>query len=110
MRSRILHFIICACALNIGAAHANWQYSGEYTYNMNSYDNGERATVSLRGGMTYAMAKMKNDVGSIVNTFCVNPSTGEVMLLEGNNCSVWNWVGIIFPKSIITNHHCFQVI
>ena len=87
MRSRILHFIICACALNIGAAHANWQYSGEYTYDMSPYDNGERATVSLRGGMTDAMAKMKNEVGSIVNTFCVNPSTGEVILLEGNSCS-----------------------
>jgi len=85
MRSRILYFIVCACALNIGAAHANWQYSGEYTYNMNSYDNGERATVSLRGGMTYAMSKIKNEVGSIVPSFCVNRTTGEV--IQDDDCS-----------------------
>jgi hypothetical protein len=66
MRSRILHFIICACALNVGTACANWQYSGEYTYDMAYRDNGGRATVSLRGGMTYAMSKIENNVGSIV--------------------------------------------
>lgn len=86
MRSRFLHFIICASALNIGVAHANWQYSGEYTYNMAYSDSGERATVSLRGGMTYAMANMKNNVGAIVLQFCVNPTTGEVEQTDGD-CS-----------------------
>lgn len=90
MRSRILHFIICACALNVGTACANWQYSGEYTYDMAYRDNGERATVSLRGGMTYAMAKVENNVGSIVPSFCVNRTTGEVIPLGGDNdCSAY---------------------
>lgn len=91
MRSRILHFIICACALNVGTACANWQYSGEYTYDMAYRDNGERATVSLRGGMTYAMSKIENNVGSIVTSFCVNRTTGEVIPLgNGEDCSSYS--------------------
>lgn len=91
MRSRIFYFIVCACALNIGTARANWQYSGEYTYNMAYTDSGERATVSLRGGMTYAMAKVKNEVGSIVPSFCVNRTTGEIILLgAGEDCSSYS--------------------
>jgi len=90
MRSRIFYFIVCACALNIGTARANWQYSGEYTYNMAYTDSGERATVSLRGGMTYAMAKIKNEVGSIVPSFCVNRTTGEVQVLgDYDDCSAY---------------------
>lgn len=76
MRKRILSFLILSAALNGGAALANWQYSGEYTYDMNAYDNGGRVAVSVRGGATYAMAKMQND-SPIVFSYCVSDS-GEV--------------------------------
>ena len=76
MRSRFLHFIICASALNIGVAHANWQYSGEHTYDMAYYDRGERVSVSLRAGASFAMGKAQNNAGVIVYSYCYDPVTG----------------------------------
>ncbi|MBO7509187.1 MAG: hypothetical protein J6T57_02850 [Alphaproteobacteria bacterium] len=83
MRIRILPFVIGLCALNTGVAHANWQYSGEYTYDMGYYDNGERVAVSLRGGATYAMSKMAGDANSIIYSFCVDPATGAISDYDG---------------------------
>lgn len=73
-------------ALNSGVALANWQYSGEYTYDMNSYDNGGRASVSVRGGASYVMAKMHNDT-PIVFSYCMNSSTGEIQDWNGGDCA-----------------------
>ena len=77
MKRGILSFLIASVALNCGVALANWQYSGDYTYDMNEYDNGGRASVSVRGGATYAMSKMHNDA-PIVFSYCVDPLTGTV--------------------------------
>ena len=90
MRSRIFYFLACVLVLNTGAAQANWQYSGEYTYKTSSDDDGGRATVTLRGGMSYVMASMKNEVGSVVPVFCVNSGTGEVIPLgTADDCSAY---------------------
>ena len=83
MKKRFLHFLIASVALNSGAALANWQYSGEYTYDMYAYDNGGRASVSIRGGASYAMSKMSNDT-TIVPSYCVNPATGDITDWEGD--------------------------
>lgn len=81
--------------LNTGVAMANWQYSGEYTYSMSAYDNGQRASVALRGGMSYAMAKVNNDVGSIVYSYCINSTTGEVFPIDAaGDCS--SYVGATY--------------
>ena len=79
MRSRIAYILFGLFALDIGAANAGWQYSGEYTYNPNAYDDGSRTTFSLRGGATFARAKMQNDVGSVVSGYYANYDTGEVI-------------------------------
>ena len=84
MKRGILSFIIASVALNGGAALANWQYSGEYTYDMYAYDNGGRAAVSIRGGASYAMSKMSNDVGSVVYSYCIDPLTGELSSTESD--------------------------
>ena len=83
MKRGILGFLIASVALNAAPAVANWQYSGEYTYDMNSYDNGGRAAVSVRGGASYVMAKMHNDA-SIVFAYCVNSTTGEIQDWTGD--------------------------
>ncbi len=77
MRKGVFGLIVCISALNVAPVLANWQYSGEYTYDMNEYDSGERISVSVRGGATYAFAKMHNDT-SIVFAYCVNSGTGEI--------------------------------
>ena len=86
MKRGILSFLIVSVAMHCGAAPANWQYSGEYTYNMYEYDTGGRASVSIRGGASYAMSKMSNDT-TIVFSYCVNPTTGEIQDWTGE-CDV----------------------
>jgi hypothetical protein len=78
MRSRIFAFVIVLCGVSSGAALANWEYSGGYMYNPNYNDSGSRATVSLRGGASLAFSKIKNEVGSIIYSYCVDPETGEI--------------------------------
>lgn len=79
MKNNVCGFIAGLLALNMGAAYANWQYSGEYTYNTSRYDDGGRTVISLRAGASYAMSKMQNDVGGVVYSYCINSATGEVM-------------------------------
>lgn len=74
MKAGFLYILSACVALSSGAAMANWQYSGEYTYDMSYYDNGGRTAVSLRGGASYAMSGMKNDANSIVYSLCVDES------------------------------------
>ncbi|MCR4917454.1 MAG: hypothetical protein K5912_00735 [Alphaproteobacteria bacterium] len=84
-------------SLGTGAANANWQYSGEYTYNPYERDDGARTVVSLRGGATFAFAKMQNDVGSVVSEYYVNYNTGEVISAAQydicTNCSDFQHAG-----------------
>ncbi|MBO4582490.1 MAG: hypothetical protein J5714_00335 [Alphaproteobacteria bacterium] len=82
MRSRIFSFIVALCGLWFGAAHANWEYSGGYMYNPDYTDSGSRAAISIRGGATYALAKMRNDA-PMVFAYCVNTETGDVQDWSG---------------------------
>jgi hypothetical protein len=78
MKKRFCYLIAGFIAAHSGVASANWQYSGEYTYNPSSYDDGGRTIIALRAGASYAMARMQNDVGGVVYSYCINPETGEV--------------------------------
>ena len=76
MRSRILSFVAILCGLSSGVAFANWQYDDGYGYPSN--DDGSRVSVSFRGGASFAISKIKNEVGSVVYSYCVDPDTGAV--------------------------------
>ena len=78
MRMRIFSFIAIFFGLHADAVLANWQYDDGYGYSDEYNDNGSRVSVSLRGGASLAMAKIKNEVGSVVYSYCVDPETGEV--------------------------------
>ncbi len=78
MRSRILSFFAVLCGLSAGSAFANWQYAGGSLYDTGYGDNGSRVTVSFRGGASLAFSKIKNDVGSVVYSYCVDPVTGDI--------------------------------
>ena len=82
MRKGALIFLSAFVAMNTGIASANWQYSGEYANHTAYYDNGGRASVTLRGGASYAMSRMNNDADSIVYSFCVN---GDSFSLPDSN-------------------------
>ena len=84
MKTKNLFFVLPIFAAFCGtSAFGNWQYSGEYTYNPGYYDNGMRTVVSVRAGVSYLMAKMHNESGSIVSEYCVNYDTGSVSPAQG---------------------------
>lgn len=88
MKTKNLLFIFPIVAAVCGtSAFANWQYSGEYTYDPGAYDDGMRTVVSFRAGATFLMSKMHNDFGSIVSEYCVNYETGAVQASQGGVCS-----------------------
>ena len=78
MKKKITCLVAGILAAHNSAALAGWQYSGEYTYNPAYYDDGGRTIVSLRAGASYAMSRIKNDVGGVIYSYCINPTTGEV--------------------------------
>ncbi|MBO4682977.1 MAG: hypothetical protein J5611_00130 [Alphaproteobacteria bacterium] len=78
MKKKITCLIAGIIAAHTGATFADWQYSGEYTYNPAYYDDGGRTVISLRAGASYAMSRIKNDVGGVIYSYCINPTTGEV--------------------------------
>lgn len=63
-------------------AVAGWQYKGYYIDDGYYEDDGSRFTVSLRGGLSFANAKMKNEVGNLDAYYYINPDTGAAVSLR----------------------------
>ncbi len=60
-------------------AMAGWEYDGYRTNDGLYNDNGLRFTIGLRGGLSIADAKMKNEIGSLYAAYWINDTTGEVI-------------------------------
>lgn len=63
-------------------AFANWQYDGYYISDGGYEDDGSRFTIGVRGGLSVANAKMKNDVGNLDGYYYINPTTGAAVSLR----------------------------
>lgn len=63
-------------------AFAGWQYDGYYVDDGYYEDDGSRFTISLRGGLSLANAKMKNEVGNLDAYYYINPTTGAAVSLR----------------------------
>lgn len=62
-------------------AFAGWQYGG-YRINDGYYnDDGSRFVIGFRGGVSFANAKMKNDVGNLDGYYYVNPTNSATVSL-----------------------------
>ena len=62
-------------------AVAGWQYDGYYIDDGYYTDDGSRFTISLRGGLSLANAKMKNEVGNLDGYYYINPTTNVAVSL-----------------------------
>lgn len=62
----VLPLLMCAVGTT---AQANWEYNGEYVRDGYYTDDGGRFSVSLRGGMSYGMGKIKNDMGNLTTNY-----------------------------------------
>lgn len=73
-------FLIVACFASMPAL-AGWQYDGYYIKDGYYTDDGSRFTISLRGGLSLANAKMENKVGNLDGYYYINPDTGVAVSL-----------------------------
>lgn len=82
MRSRNLLLLpIVAGALITGAARANWEYAGYYVGEGAYTDDGSRFTVSVRGGASVGIGKIKNEIGELTPLYYMSPD-GSTILSE----------------------------
>lgn len=79
MMKRMLFVLpMIACLVSAGA-RANWEYDGTYVRDGYYRDDGRRFIILVRGGMSYGMAKMKNDIGTLTSEFYYNPNDGSIV-------------------------------
>ena len=67
------------CILSIAPAFAGWQYDGYYVNDAYYSENDVRFVIGFRGGVSWANAKIKNDVGNLYGYYYVNDVTGDVV-------------------------------
>lgn len=77
-------------------AFAGWQNAGYYVDDGYYTDDGSRFVIGLRGGVSFANAKMKNDMGSLESGYYINTDTGEVIsdlryYLAGGGADIPGW-------------------
>lgn len=92
----VLPLLMCA---NFGVAQANWEYESEYVGGGWYVDDGSRFVLSVRGGASYGMGKIKNDIGELISTYYYNPddlsviSEGYYELTCGAGCAGYMNIG-----------------
>lgn len=97
MRKRNFYALsLLSCVLAMPAC-ANWQYPGTYVGDGWYEDDGTRFIISARGGASFGMGKIQNDVGAIVTGYYVSPDYNEIAT-QGyceatGNCSGWIYAG-----------------
>ncbi len=80
------------------STYAGWQYPGGYGVHS---DDGGRMAVSLRGGASFASAKLKNEVGVMTEDYWVDSSGGIIPdyifapCEEAGLCDDFNYAGTI---------------
>ena len=73
MKVKYLSFLIFFAAT---PAFAGWQYNGYYVNDGYYNDDGSKFVMGIRGGLSIANAKMKNEIGSLDGYYYINPTTG----------------------------------
>ena len=62
-----------------GVARANWEYEGERVRDGYYQDDGRRFIIAIRGGISYGLGKMKNDIGTLTSEYYYNPNDGSII-------------------------------
>lgn len=79
MKLKSLALCSVLCALCVGPANANWQYSGTYVGDGWYEDDGSRFVISFRGGASMGFGTIKNEVGSLTTEYYVSNVDGTVI-------------------------------
>jgi len=81
MKSRKFLFSLLS-VLCVMPAFAGWEYNGYYINDGYYNDDGMRFVIGAHGGLSWANAKMKNDIGNLDGYYYINPSTGTAVSLS----------------------------
>ncbi len=79
MRSRNLFLLPFLSCLIFGAASANWEYAGYYVGDGAYEDDGSRFIVSVRGGASFGMGTIKNEIGELTPLYYMSPDGGTII-------------------------------
>lgn len=63
----------------VAPAFAGWQYDGYYIDDSYYTDDGTKFVIGFRGGMSWANAKIHNEIGNLYGYYYVNETTGDVI-------------------------------
>lgn len=89
--------------LMTNAAFAGWQYDGYYIGDGYYRDDGARFIISVRGGLSLANAKMKNELSGLEGYYYANTDNGMVISEAAYDIAVdagtidaadWSYVGV----------------
>lgn len=78
MKKLLFVLPMIACMASSGA-RANWEYDGVYVRDGHYEDDGRRFIILVRGGMSYGMGKMKNDISTLTSEFYYDPNDGAIV-------------------------------
>ncbi len=84
----VLPMLLC---LGLPTARANWEYGGDNVTTSGYQDDGRRFIILVRGGISYGMAKMKNDVGTLGAEYYYD--NGAIFPCAGTGCSSYQYLG-----------------
>ena len=65
--------------LSVVPAFAGWQYDGYYVDDSYYTEDNTKFVIGFRGGLSWANAKIKNEIGNLYGYYYVNETTGEVV-------------------------------
>lgn len=93
MKCRNLFLLPFFSCLFLGTANANWEYTGYYVGDGAYEDDGSRFVVSVRGGASFGMGSVKNEIGELTPLYYMSPDgsaiiseLGYYQCTDGGNC------------------------
>ena len=92
MKRMLLVLTLVSCLFST-VARANWEYDGAGVRDGYYQDDGRRFIIILRGGISYAIASMKNDIGSLSTDYYLDGQTIIPGTICGANCT-YDFIGV----------------
>lgn len=79
MRKRNTFILSLLATLFTAPTFANWEYAGYYSGNAWYADDGSRFVFSARGGASFGMGKIENNIGAVFIDYYIVPDTAQVV-------------------------------
>ena len=95
MMKKLLCVLSMIACLEMPAARADWEYDGVYVRDGHYEDDGRRFIILVRGGISYGIAKIKSDVGSLTVDYYYDSATSSVIpgtVCDGA-CGAYEFIG-----------------